>query len=65
MMTAPQLKPHLEQVAEAEAEARAAQRATFRRNLVLGVLIVTFAMLVWRLFHTNPAWLFPPGWWRL
>jgi hypothetical protein len=62
-MSAQRIKPYLEQVAEAEA--RAAQKAAFWRNQVIGVLIVALAMLAWRLFHTNLAWIFPPGWWRL
>jgi uncharacterized membrane protein YdbT with pleckstrin-like domain len=62
-MSRPQIKPNLEKVGEAEA--REAQRAAFRRNLVIGVLIVMLALLVWRLFHTNLAWVFGPGWWRL
>jgi uncharacterized ion transporter superfamily protein YfcC len=61
-MAAEQIKPYLDQVAEAEA--REAQRATFRRNQVIGVLIIGIAILIWRLLHTNPAWLFPTGWWR-
>jgi hypothetical protein len=62
-MAAQRIKPYLEQVAEAEA--REAQRAAFRRNQVIGILIVAVAILVWRLCHTNLSWLFPPGWWRL
>jgi hypothetical protein len=27
-------------------------------------LIIAAAILIWRLFHTNPAWIFPSGWWR-
>jgi hypothetical protein len=27
-------------------------------------LLVAAAILAWWLFHTNPAWIFPPGWWR-
>jgi len=23
------------------------------------------AIVVWALLHTNPAWIFPVGWWRL
>jgi hypothetical protein len=28
------------------------------------LLIIAAAILVWWLFHTNPRWIFPPGWWR-
>jgi hypothetical protein len=45
-----QIKPHREQVAEQER--RLAQRRAA-------------AILAWWLFHTNPKWIFPPGWWRL
>jgi hypothetical protein len=43
---------------------RAEQRRIFRRNQALGLLLVAAAILIWRLFHTNPAWIFPTGWWR-
>jgi hypothetical protein len=26
--------------------------------------IIAAAILVWWLFHTNPKWIFPTGWWR-
>jgi hypothetical protein len=57
------IKPHLEIVA-AKAR-REEQRHAFRRNQVFGLLLVAAAILVWWLFHTNPKWIFPPGWWRL
>jgi t-SNARE complex subunit (syntaxin) len=56
------IKPHLEQAA-ADAR-RARQRYLFRRNQTFGVLLVAAVILVWWLFHTNPAWIFPSGWWR-
>ena len=56
------IKPHAEQVAEAER--REIQRRAFRRNQTCGLLIIAVAILVWWLFHTNPKWIFPPGWWR-
>lgn len=57
------IKPHLQQVAEAER--REQQRRVYRRNQVFGLLMVAAAIVVWWLFHTNRAWIFPPGWWRL
>jgi hypothetical protein len=56
------IKPHLQQVAEDEQ--RAEQRRLYRRNQVWGLLIVAAAIVVFWLFHTNRAWIFPPGWWR-
>jgi hypothetical protein len=56
------IKPHFQQVAERER--RAEQRRLYRRNQVFGLLIVAAAIVAWWLFHTNPKWIFPPGWWR-
>jgi hypothetical protein len=56
------IKPYADQLAENER--RAQQRRLFRRNQTFGVLIIAAAILVWWLFHTNPRWIFPPGWWR-
>jgi len=56
------IKPYDEQVAETER--REIQRRTFRRNQTFGLLIIGGAILVWWVFHTNPTWIFPPGWWR-
>jgi len=56
------IKPHDQQVAEHER--RELQRRAFRRNQVFGMLIIAAVILVWWLFHTNPKWIFPPGWWR-
>jgi hypothetical protein len=56
------IKPYDEQVAEAER--REIQRRAFRRNQTFGLLIIAGAILGWWLFHTNPRWIFPPGWWR-
>ena len=57
------IKPYQEQVAEQER--RAAQRRAFVRNQTLGLVLFAAAILVWWLFHTNPKWIFPPGWLRL
>jgi hypothetical protein len=49
-----------------EAEARReGQRRRYKRNQVFGLMLIAAAILVWWLFHTNPGWIFPPGWWRL
>jgi len=56
------IKPYLQQVAEDSR--RAEQRRLYRRNQVFGLLIVAGVIVVWWLFHTNPKWIFPPGWWR-
>ena len=57
------IKPHLQVVAEKER--RDEQRRVFRRNQVLGLVLVAAAILVWWLLRTNPDWILPPGWWRL
>lgn len=62
-MVESRIKPYAQQ--SAEAERRAAQLRLYRRNQALGVLIVAATVLVWWLLHTNRAWIFPAGWWRL
>jgi hypothetical protein len=61
-MVETRIKPYREQVAEQER--REEQQRAFRRNQTFGLLMVAAAILVWWLFHTNPKWIFPPGWWR-
>lgn len=61
-MVQTRIKPYLQQVAEKAR--RDEQRRAFQRNQVLGLVLVALAILVWWLFHTNPAWIFPAGWWR-
>lgn len=56
-------KPYLAQV-DAAAR-REVQRKRFKRNQVFGLMLVAAAILTWWLFHTNPGWIFPSGWWRL
>jgi len=61
-MVQTRIKPYFQEMAE---KARREQQwRVFRRNQVFGLLLVALAILVWWLFHTNPAWIFPPGWWR-
>jgi hypothetical protein len=62
-MVETRIKPYYEQVAEEES--RAEQTRRYRRNRVFGLLIIALAIQVWTLIHTNPKWIFPPGWWRL
>jgi ferric-dicitrate binding protein FerR (iron transport regulator) len=56
------IKPYKEQ--QAEKAAREEQTRVFRRNQVFGLLIVAAAICLWWLWHTNPKWIFPSGWWR-
>jgi hypothetical protein len=56
------IKPHLQQVAE-KAQRRE-QLRVYRRNQIFGLLLVAAAILLSWLLHTNPKWIFPPGWWR-
>jgi hypothetical protein len=56
------IKPFQQQLAEEQR--RIEHLRTFRRNQGFGLLIVAAVILVWWLFHTNPEWIFPPGWWR-
>jgi len=56
------IKPFQQQLAEEQR--RIEQLRTFRRNQGFGLLIVAAVILIWWLFHTNPGWIFPPGWWR-
>jgi len=56
------IKPYRQQVAQEFG--RAEQRRTFQRNQTFGLMIVAAVILTWRLPHTNPKWIFPPGWWR-
>lgn len=61
-MVETRIKPHHEQMAEQAR--RFEQTRRYRRNQVFGLLFIVAAILVWWLFHTNPKWIFPPGWWR-
>jgi len=61
-MVETRIKPHYQQVAEEARRVR--ERRAYRRNQVFGLLLVAAAILLWRLFHTNSQWIFPPGWWR-
>jgi hypothetical protein len=62
-MVETRIKPYREQLAAEEG--RAAQRHAFRRNQAIGLVMLAAAVCLWWLFHTNPKWIFPPGWWRL
>ncbi len=56
------IKPYLQEVAEKAR--REEQRRIYRRNQAFGLVLAAAAILIWWLFHTNSAWIFPPGWWR-
>jgi ferric-dicitrate binding protein FerR (iron transport regulator) len=56
------IKPYAEQ--EAQRTKREEQRREFRRKQVFGLLILAAAICAWWLWHTNPKWIFPAGWWR-
>lgn len=62
-MVETRIKPYAQQ--QAEKAARDEQLRVFRRNQVFGLLIVAATIVAWWLVHTNPKWIFPPGWWRL
>jgi hypothetical protein len=62
-MVQTRIKPYLQEVAEKTR--REEQRRIFRRNQAFGLVLLAGAILSWWLFHTNPKWIFPPGWWRL
>jgi hypothetical protein len=56
------IKPHLEQ--QGEIARRSEQQRLFRRNQIFGLVIAGVLVILWTLFHTNRAWIFPTGWWR-
>jgi len=56
------IKPYNQQAAETARRER--QTRVFRRNRTFGLMLVAAAILAWALFHTNPQWIFPQGWWR-
>jgi hypothetical protein len=56
------IKPFLQQVAEETR--REQQTRVYRRNQIFGLLMIAAAVLLWALLRTNPAWIFPSGWWR-
>jgi hypothetical protein len=44
---------------------RATQEYAFRRNQAFALVALAAGICVWWLFHTNPKWILPAGWWRL
>lgn len=56
------LKSHQEE--REAADRRAEQRQLFRRNQMLGLLLVAAAVLAWGMLRAPKGWLFPPGWWK-
>jgi hypothetical protein len=61
-LTQTRIKTYREQLGEKER--REEQRRLFRRNQAIGLTAIALSILAWWLFHTNPAWIFPTGWWR-
>jgi hypothetical protein len=61
-MVQSRIKPYSQQVAEHTARAR--QQHVYRRNQIIGLMLVAAVVLLTWLRLTNPAWIFPPGWWR-
>ncbi|HLY42604.1 MAG TPA: hypothetical protein VKR52_15415 [Terracidiphilus sp.] len=61
-MVESRIKSYSEQTAERER--REAQRRATLCNEVWGMLLLAAIILAWWLVHTNPRWIFPPGWWR-
>jgi hypothetical protein len=61
-VTETRIKPYQQQLAENARRTR--QRQIYRRNQVIGIIILAAAILVLWLFRTNPKWIFPTGWWR-
>lgn len=61
-MVETRIKPYREQVAEQER--REEQQRAFVSNQTIGLVMLAGAICIWWLFHTNPKWIFPPGWWR-
>jgi hypothetical protein len=56
------IKPHFEAVAEQSR--RQEQTRLYRRNQIFGMVLIGALITAYWLFHTNPRWIFPPGWWR-
>lgn len=61
-MVEQRIKPHGEEAAGAAG--REAQARAFRRNQVVGLLIVAGAIVVIWLLRAPRGWAFPAGWWR-
>jgi len=61
-MVQTRIKPYAQEAAEKTA--RLAQQRVYRRNQVMGLLLVAAVILFLWLLRTNPKWIFPPGWWR-
>lgn len=57
------IKPYKQVMAEQER--RAQQTLRFRRNQIVGLVLVAALVFLWTLLHTHRQWIFPTGWWRL
>jgi hypothetical protein len=56
------IRPYFEE--QAEVARREQQTRVYRRNEAVGLVLIAVVILGWWLWHTNPAWIFPTGWWR-
>lgn len=61
-MVETRIKPYQQQVTEQLA--REQQAHAFRRNQIIGLVILAGLICLWWLLHANPEWIFPAGWWR-
>lgn len=62
-MVQTRIQPFSEQ--QAERARRVLQQQLFRRNQILGLVLLAALICLWTLLHTRPGWIFPTGWWRL
>lgn len=62
-MVEQRIKPYAEK--ELGAVHREGQTREFRRNQVIGLLILAAAIVVFWLIRAPRGWAFPAGWWRL
>lgn len=61
-MVEQRIKPYAEK--ELGTAHRERQTREFRRNQVLGLLILAAAIVVFWLIRAPRGWAFPAGWWR-
>ena len=54
------IKPYRQQ--QAERENRLRQLALFRRNQILGLVLVAACICLWWIVHTKPGWASATGW---
>jgi hypothetical protein len=57
------IAPYQEQ--QAKAARRAEQLRLYRRNQILGLVLVAALIFLWWLIRAPHGWVFPRGWWRM